>query len=347
MMGIFRHTDRKSTARCKIIAILLVVFLVGGCVIPLHRGAVNETPPVIAHQVTKHFPTSLYRLASGDVLQFLYLFMPVAGPTPYKIRAEDQVDIEFNFHPELNRTVRVRPDGKISIPRKGEAHVAGRTPEAVRLSLQRVYADLLKDPEITVTVREFHSRLDAMRTSLATGPNGQARLINVAPDGTVALPMIPAMRAEGFTIAQLTESVNRTYHRLVPGVKVSVLLQQVAGNIVFVDGQVTTPGVYTSPGLITVQRAIAMAGGTLASAEPRSVLVISKGPDGRFITRCTDLTKLTSASDFPLRGGDMVYVPRSYIARADVWVDQNIRQLIMFTGWSLGLSGDLGRSTER
>jgi 5'(3')-deoxyribonucleotidase len=56
---------------------------------------------------------------------------------------------------------------------------------------------------------------------------------------------------------------------------------------------------------------------------------------------------MTSRSDFLLKRNDLVYVPRSTIARADVWVDQNIRRLLMFTGWSLGISTDLGRSTVR
>ena len=66
------------------------------------------------------------------------------------------------------------------------------------------------------------------------------------------------------------------------------------------------------------------------------------------MSRTTDLSKMTSASDFMVGRNDLIFVPRSTIARADLWVDQNIRQLLMFTGWNLGVTADLGRvSTTR
>jgi len=124
-------------------------------------------------------------------------------------------------------------------------------------------------------------------------------------------------------------------------------LREIVGNLVFVDGEVARPGVFNVKGPITVQHAIALAGGTKETAEPRTVLVVSKGPDGKFIARTTDLTKMTSASDYVLNRNDLVYVSMSTIARADVWVDQNIRKLLIFTGWNLGINADLGRTTAR
>jgi protein involved in polysaccharide export with SLBB domain len=143
----------------------------------------------------------------------------------------------------------------------------------------------------------------------------------------------------------LTKEINSIYSRLAKGVKVSVLLRTIVGNVFFVDGEVTNPGVYTATDIVSVQQAIARAGGLTDTAEPRTVLVVSKAPDGRFITRTVNLSLLTSNQDFALRRGDLVYAPKSYIARADTWVDQNIRQLLLFNGWSLGLSGTFGRST--
>ena len=74
----------------------------------------------------------------------------------------------------MNRTVRVRPDGRISIPRKKDVSVAGMTPDQVSAMLKQVYSDLLKDPEITITVREFGAKLDELQKALATAPYGQA-----------------------------------------------------------------------------------------------------------------------------------------------------------------------------
>jgi protein involved in polysaccharide export with SLBB domain len=327
--------------------ILITILALCGCVIPKHRAVINETPPQMAQCVTKHFPFGLYRLAEGDILEFLYLTIPTVTKKPYRITVRDQVDVEFAFHPEMNRTVRVRPDGKISIPRKDDVEIAGLTADEVKRKLTRIYSDLLKEPVITVSLREFNARLAELQRAIATAPYGQARLITIRPDGQLSLPLITDQPAAGLTVAQLTKEVNKRYQKLIGDITVSVMLREVVGNKVFVDGEVRNRGVFTLKGPTTVQQAIAMAGGTLETAEPRSVLLVSKGPDGRFITRTTDLAALGSNEDYYLGRYDLVYVPRSRIARADAWVDQNIRKLLLFTGWNLGIQADLGRVTTR
>ncbi len=332
----------------RVFAFCAVVLFMGGCVIPRERAVVNEAPPLPINRVTEHFPSSLYRLAEGDVLEVLYLPTPTISNTPYRLQIKDQIDIEFSFHPEMNRTVRVRPDGMISIPRKHDVKVAGLTADETSSMLKKVYSDLLKDPDITVTVRDFNVKLDEMQRTFASAALGQARAVSIRPDGRISLPLIPDMPAADMTVPQLTKEINKRYAGMLPDTNVSVILREVVGNIVFVDGEVSRPGAFTVRGPTSVQQAIALAGGTRPTAEPRTVLVVSRAPDGKFISRTTDLSKMTSASDFMLGRNDLIFVPRSTIARADLWVDQNIRQLLMFTGWSLGVTADLGRvSTTR
>lgn len=337
----------KRSFRQGIVLISLVGLTLVGCVIPQHRGVLNEIPPAMACRVTKHFPSQLYRLAEGDVLELLYLTIPGATNTPYRLQVKDQIDIEFSFHPEMNRTIRVRPDGKISIPRKDDITVVGSTAGEVKRKLTKIYSDILKNPEITVTVREFNAKLDELQRAITTAPYGQARVITIGPDGNIQLPLIANMRAAGLTVPQLSKNVNRTYGNLIRDMQVSVFLKEIVGNVIFVDGEVTSPGVYPIKGPASVQQAIALAGGTKNTAEPRSVIVVSKAPNGRFLTRLTDLTRMTSATDYMLGRNDLIYVPKSTIARADIWVEQNITRLLLFTGWSIGLDTDLGRTTVR
>ncbi|MBI5252002.1 MAG: polysaccharide biosynthesis/export family protein [Desulfomonile tiedjei] len=343
-----RHSHKFLRAPVRLMTVLLIlVFMMGGCVIPRHRGVVNETPLIPQCRITEHFPASLYRLAAGDVLEFLYLTIPGVTATPYKISIRDMIDVEFSYHPELNRSVRVRPDGRISIPRKEDVYIAGMTADQVSKMLKKVYSDLLKDPEITVTVREFNAKLDEIQKAISTAPNGQARVITIAPDGHIALPLITDLKVEGVTLPDLTQEVNKRYASILPDIKVSVILKEVTGNLIFVDGEVSRPGVFNVRGPTTVQQAIALAGGTRETAEPRTVLVVTKTREGKFLSRTTDLTRMTSASDYSLKQGDLIYVPMSTISRADVWVDQNIRKLLVFTGWSLGINTDLGRTVGR
>lgn len=328
-----------------LLALCLGVLIAQGCVIPQHRGVVNEVPVQLVNTVTCKFPAHLYSVAEGDVLELMYLTRPKVSRAPYKIQVKDALDVEFAFHPELNRTVRVRPDGSISIPRKPDIRVAGRSADEISKRLTRTYSDIFKDPLVSVNVREFNVKLDELQRALATAPHGQARLVTVRPDGRVSLPLVNEISAAGKTIPQLNALVNRLYAKVMPEIFVSVLLREIVGNVVFVDGEVARAGVFSTKGPISVQHAIALAGGLKETAEPRTVLVVTKTPDGRFISRTTDLTRMTSATDYWLNRNDLVFVPKSKIARADVWVDQNIRRLLLFTGWSAGIQADLGRTT--
>jgi polysaccharide biosynthesis/export protein PslD len=329
----------------RILVLLIASLAIGGCVVPRERVVVNEIPPEQAGRITEHFPCDLYKLAEGDILEVHFQTAPQVSSSAYKLQVKDQVDVEFTFHPEMNRTVRVRPDGRISIPRKPDVYVAGMTADQVREMLKKTYSDLLRDPDITVNVRDFNVKLDEMLRGLGSAQFGQARPVTIGPDGRIALPLIPYMPAAGRTLPDLSGEVNQRYASLLPNTSASVMLREVVGNLVFVDGEVNRPGVFTVRGPTTVQQAIALAGGTKASAEPRTVLVVSKGRDGRFLSRTTDLTRMTSASDYTLGRNDLLFVPKSTIARANVWVDQNIRQLLMFQGWNVGFQGDLGRTS--
>jgi len=66
----------------------------------------------------------------------------------------DTVEIKHYYHPDLNETVTVRADGKISLPLLDEIHVSGLTPEQLDDLLTEKYSRSLKQPELTVILRQ-------------------------------------------------------------------------------------------------------------------------------------------------------------------------------------------------
>lgn len=58
---------------------------------------------------------------------------------------------------EYVRTVRVRPDGRITLPVVNDIEVGGLTPNEVRLLIQERVSDYIKDPTVTVIVTEINS----------------------------------------------------------------------------------------------------------------------------------------------------------------------------------------------
>ncbi|WP_455389534.1 polysaccharide biosynthesis/export family protein [Petrachloros mirabilis] len=192
----------------------------------------------------------------------------VASPT-YRIQPGDQMDIKFFFNPELNETVFVRPDGKISLQLVDDVQAAGLTPSELDEVLSRVYAKELRQPEVTVIVRTLTAQL------------------------------------------------------------------------VYVGGEVQKPGaVELTPGMTALQ-AVINAGGFKDTAKLEEVLVIRDGWADAPIPIRANLTQ-PIANDVALQSHDIVYVPRTWIADANLFVQQYVEGLLMFKGWGISLRNRQG-----
>jgi len=86
----------------------------------------------------------------------------------YEIGAEDVLDISVWKNPDLSRTVPVRPDGKVSIPLLNDFQAAGLTPGDLRERLVSRLSDFISIPDVSVIVREVHSRKVAVVGAVKT-----------------------------------------------------------------------------------------------------------------------------------------------------------------------------------
>lgn len=73
----------------------------------------------------------------------------------YKIERGDVLALDFPFTPEFNDSVTVQPDGYISLRGIGDTLAAGKTVPELDASLRKVYAKILHDPVITVSLTDF------------------------------------------------------------------------------------------------------------------------------------------------------------------------------------------------
>ena len=153
-----------------------------------------------------------------------------AEPLATVLGGGDVVDVRFPYAPELNDRQRVRADGMISLQLVGEVQAAGREPAELSAALERLYAAHLKQPAVTVILRENLDRrvfvggqvlipgavdmpgqltaFDALALAgginLATGAVGHVFVMRTAPDpetGRLArvgyqVDMRPTLRGE-------------------------------------------------------------------------------------------------------------------------------------------------------
>ncbi len=77
----------------------------------------------------------------------------------YRIGAGDVLSVEVWKEPDISaRSVTVRPDGRISLPMVGELLVAGLTPVEAQAAATALFARIVRDTRVSVTVREIHSQ---------------------------------------------------------------------------------------------------------------------------------------------------------------------------------------------
>lgn len=86
----------------------------------------------------------------------LLLFLPLTSPAAdYVVGEGDGLDIAVWGVKDLTFSVKVRPDGKITVPGLGDVPASGQTPAALQASLSVKLKELVKNPIVTVTVREI------------------------------------------------------------------------------------------------------------------------------------------------------------------------------------------------
>jgi polysaccharide biosynthesis/export protein len=73
----------------------------------------------------------------------------------YRLTATDVIDITFPYVPEFDQTLTVQPDGYVTLRAVGELRVQGRTLPELRLMLLEAYQPILREPVITIVLKEF------------------------------------------------------------------------------------------------------------------------------------------------------------------------------------------------
>jgi polysaccharide export outer membrane protein len=86
----------------------------------------------------------------------------------YRIGVDDDLDINVWRNPELSLKVRVRPDGKISMPLIGDLPAADMTSSELAQSIGKQLSNYVKNPQVTVIVSNPSSS-DFLRRVRVTG----------------------------------------------------------------------------------------------------------------------------------------------------------------------------------
>jgi polysaccharide biosynthesis/export protein len=138
------------------------------------------------------------------------------------------------------------------------------------------------------------------------------KAVIVRPDGGLSFPLVGNVQASGKSIEQLQTEVADKLKKYIPDPAVSVAVQQLSGNKVYVIGKVNKPGEFVVTRNVDVVQALSMAAGMTPYAAANKIRILRR--DGGRQTAIPfaygDVEKGEKLEqNIILRAGDVVVVP--------------------------------------
>jgi len=135
----------------------------------------------------------------------------------------------------------------------------------------------------------------------------------VRPDGTFSIPLGGQFDARGKTVIQLQQSIAQRLQKYISDPVVTVSVQDVKGNKVYVIGQVTKPGEFVVNPRVDVMQALSMAGGTTPFASLNNIVILRRMASGQQEAIPFHYKEVAGGrsldQDITLQAGDVVVVP--------------------------------------
>lgn len=277
-----------------------------------------------------------YSIKPGDMLDVLLQFTTWTERPRFLIAVDHTLDVRFVRVPEMNVTQKVLPDGTISLPYLGNVKVTGKTVDELVAELKQRYGATFKNPELYVLVPEFQNAITELKRDLYTSPRGLSRLATVRPDGYITFPLVGDFLVAGKSIPEVSSQLNQRYEQVLPGMHCDLFLEKHSGSVIYVMGEVKTPGTYPIANPISVLQGLTLAGGYNSAALLEEVVVVRKHEQKLVATR-VDLRKnmdlQSGAAFFFLMADDIVIVPKTKLAKA-AEIARDIGDIIFYRGWS-------------
>jgi len=294
-----------------------------------------------------------YRLEPGDVVDVSFLVSRGRAVADYRIGIGDELELQFPFQQDANHVYVVRPDGRIALPQVGELSVVGLRPEELSKQIGKKYENIYVQPDVTVNVQKFKTDADDFIRMLAGDNLPHSQSLTVTPDGELDVPVLRPVRASGLSIEEVGDILASRYRERFGNIETTVRLASASAQQVFVFGEVKKPGPQPGSRGRTLLQLVAAAGGPNEFAALNAVRVLYWDAAGVAHIRQANLEKvletLDMEQDIAVPPNAVVYVPPTYLAQAGRYVDQVLRRLFMFQGFTAGFQynfGTLGTRTN-
>jgi polysaccharide export outer membrane protein len=275
------------------------------------------------------------RAFSGEIGEIIAEEIMVVSTVPddlhkqkYRFSPGDIIEIEVFEVEELTRTLRVRSNGNITLPLIGSVHVQGLTERELEESLASLLKEkYLHDPQVSVFVKEsgFFYVLGRVQNKEGIYPYRPGVTLQQAIAMGGAFPKEDSGIKEVLITRAIDGGVKKTYSfdyegiskgtlGSIPIMRDDVIFVKGLGKL-YVTGQVARPGSFDVRPQMSVQQAIAYAGGLLSISKGSRVQIKRLGEDGNVKIETINYNKVTDgrADDLEVMEDDVIFVPKSHM----------------------------------
>jgi polysaccharide biosynthesis/export protein len=153
---------------------------------------------------------------------------------------------------------------------------------------------------------------DILAVSVWKEPSLQGPVL-IRPDGGFSFPLAGEIDARGKSVAELQKLLTDRLKKYISEPVVSVSVQDVKGNKVYVLGQVNKPGEFVVNPSVNAMQALSMAGGPNAFANTGGIFILRRGSGGTQTAIPFNYGDVLKAKrleqNIDLQSGDIVVVP--------------------------------------
>jgi polysaccharide biosynthesis/export protein len=152
---------------------------------------------------------------------------------------------------------------------------------------------------------------DVLEISVWKEPDLQRQVL-IRPDGAFSFPLVGQVDARGKTVMELNKIVSERLGRFIADAVVTISVNQINGNKIYVLGQVNKPGEFIVNPSVNVMQALSMAGGMTPFAASNDIIVLRGQGKEQAATsfRYADVVRGRNLQqNIELIAGDIVVVP--------------------------------------
>jgi polysaccharide export outer membrane protein len=160
--------------------------------------------------------------------------------------------------------------------------------------------------------------------------------IAIQPDGYVSLREVGDLYIAGKTLPELSAALHKLYGNFLNDPIINIEMKDFEKPYFTAGGEFGKPGKYELRGDTTVAEAVAIAGGFTEKAKHSDVLIFRQVPGGWEAAKRLNVKEMIAkgdlGEDIHLRPGDLIYVPKSRMAKI-----KDIKDLIPTSGMGFGI----------